>query len=132
MKDFLTGLNHQHYYQNDLSDNWKKAVNLGTARTGKKFKVNAYLGGTNEKETYDSVDRLKFRVNQSIHLEIDTDPKVITELVKFEKNQAVVVGSIEYGNKLSLNLSPGHYGLSFCVEGDLINYHANAHFSSFQ
>lgn len=130
MKDFLTGLNNQCYYQNDLSNNWKKAVNLGTASRGKRFKVNADLGGTNSKDIYDSVDRLKFGVNKTIHLELKTDPKVITELVRFDRGQATVVGSIEYGSNLSLNLSPGHYGLSFFVEGDLINYHVNAQFSS--
>lgn len=130
MKDFLTGLNNHVYQQDDLSNNWKKAINLGTARTGKQFSVNAFLGDTNQREVYDSVDRLKFGVNKSIHLELNTDPNVITELVRFEKGQAFVVESIEYGSRLSLNLTPGHYGLSFFVEGDLINYQINAQFSS--
>lgn len=130
MKDFLTGLNNHVYQQDDLSNNWRKAINLGIARTGKQFRVNAFLGGTNQKEVYDSVDRLKFGVNKSLHLELDTDPNVITELVRFENGQAFVVDSIEYGSRLLLNLSPGHYGLSFFVEGDLINYHVNAQFSS--
>jgi hypothetical protein len=130
MKDFLTGLNHQYYYQDDLSNHWKKAVNLGTARTLKQFSVNAFLGGTNSNGVYDSVDRLKFGVYKSIHLELDTDPNVITELVRFEQGQAFVVDSIEYGSRLSLKLTPGHYGLSFFVEGDLISYHVNAQFSS--
>ncbi|PSF34538.1 hypothetical protein C7H19_18400 [Aphanothece hegewaldii CCALA 016] len=130
MKDFLTGLDNHIYQQYDLSNNWKKAINLGNALTGKQFSVNGFLGGTNQREVYDSVDRLKFNLKKSLHLEINTDPKVITELVKFENGQAFVVDSIEYGSQLSLNLSPGHYGLSFFVEGDLISYHVNAQFSS--
>lgn len=131
MKDFLTGLNQQTYYQDDLSHHWNAANHIGTARTGNKFRANANLGGTNAKGVYDSVDRLKFNLNRSLHLELKTDPKVITELVKFEKGQAFVVGSIEYGERLSLNLSPGRYGLSFFVEGDLINYQVSAEFSAF-
>lgn len=130
MKDFLTGLNNHVYQQDDLSNYWKKAINLGNARTRKQFRVNGFLGGTNQREVYDSVDRLTFNFNKTLHLEINTDPKVITELVKFENGQAFVVDSIEYGSQLSLNLTPGHYGLSFFVEGDLINYHVNAQFSS--
>ncbi|GFE69377.1 hypothetical protein [Chroococcus sp. FPU101] len=130
MKDFLTGLNNHIYQQDDLSNNWRKAINLGTARTGKQFSINGFLGGVNRRDIYDSVDRLQFNVNRNLHLELDTDPSVITELVRFERGQAFVVDSIEYGESLSLNLSPGRYGLSFFVEGDLINYHVNAQFSS--
>lgn len=130
MKDFLTGLNNHIYQQDDLSNNWRKAINLGTARIGRQFSINGFLGGVNQREVYDSVDRIQFNVNRNIHLELNTDPSVITELVRFERGQAFVVDSIEYGESLSLNLSPGRYGLSFFVEGDLINYHVNAQFSS--
>jgi hypothetical protein len=50
-------------------------------------------------------------------------------LVRFDsKGVATVVGSVEYGARLSLNLTPGRYGLSFFVEGDLISYQVNASF----
>jgi hypothetical protein len=75
------------------------------------------------------VDRLKFRTSRNLRLELATDPNVITELVRFDsKGVATVVGSVEYGDRLSLNLTPGRYGLSFFVEGDLISYQVNASF----
>ncbi|ARI82920.1 hypothetical protein BH695_3641 [Microcystis aeruginosa PCC 7806SL] len=62
-------------------------------------------------------------------MELATDPNVIIELVRFDsKGVATVVGSVEYGDRLSLNLTPGRYGLSFFVEGDLISYQVNASF----
>ena len=89
------------------------------------------LGGTNCRGDWDSVDRLKFSLNRPLKLQLNTDSRVITELVRFNQGIPSVVGSIQYGDRLVLDLVPGNYGLSFFVEGDLINYHVSGTFVSF-
>lgn len=127
-RDIITGLDGEIYSRRDLSREWGGAINLGKAKTGKSFTVNGYLGGTDRRGVWDSADRLKFKTSENVSLELATDPKVITELVRFDRGVATVVGSVEYGDRLSLNLTPGRYGLSFFVEGDLISYQINASF----
>ncbi|REJ45469.1 MAG: hypothetical protein DWQ51_22630 [Microcystis wesenbergii TW10] len=144
-RDIITGMDGRIYARRDLSREWGGAIDLGTARTGKSFGVDGHLGETNPLGVWDSVDRLRFRTSRNLRLELATDPfdvaqgkpKVITELVRFDsKGVATVVGSVEYGGsealalpvRLSLNLTPGRYGLSFFVEGDLISYQVNASF----
>ena len=144
-RDIITGMDGEIYARRDLSREWGGAIDLGTARTGKSFGVDGHLGETNCLGVWDSVDRLRFRTSRNLRLELATDPfdvaqgkpKVITELVRFDsKGVATVVGSVEYGGsealalpvRLSLNLTPGRYGLSFFVEGDLISYQVNASF----
>ena len=129
-RDIITGMDGEIYARLDLSREWGGAIDLGTARTGKSFGVDGHLGETNCRGVWDSVDRLRFRTSRNLRLELATDPKVITELVRFDsKGVATVVGSVEYGARLSLNLTPGRYGLSLFVEGDLISYQVNASFS---
>jgi hypothetical protein len=129
-RDIITGMDGEIYSRRDLSREWGGAIDLGKAKTGKSFGIDGHLGETNRRGVWDSADRLKFRTSQKVHLELTTDPNVITELVRFDRNGvATVVGSVEYGDRLSLNLTPGRYGLSFFVEGDLISYPVNASFS---
>ena len=101
---------------------------MGKARSGTDFAVDALLGGTDRWGNWDSVDRLKFSLNRPVKLDLNTDSKVITELVKFTNGTPSVVGSIQYGNRLVLDLTPGNYGLSFFVEGDLISYQVSGTF----
>lgn len=128
MKDIITGLNDRQQLLCDLGNNWQRAFNLGKAGSGQDFAVNASLGGTDRWGNWDSADRLKFSLNRPAKLTLNTDSKVITELVKFNKGTASVVGSIQYGDRLVLDLTPGNYGLSFFVEGDLINYQVSGTF----
>lgn len=128
MKDIITGLNGKQYQRRDLGNDWQRAFNLGKADSGEDFAVDALLGGTDPQGNWDSVDRLKFSLKDNLHLELNTDSKVITELVRFDKGIASVVGSVEYGDRLSLDLAPGNYGLSFFVEGDLISYQVSGTF----
>jgi hypothetical protein len=129
-RDIITGLDGEIYSRRDLSREWGGAINLGKAKTGKSFAVDGYLGETNRRGVWDSADRMKFKTSENLHLELTIDPNVITELVRFDrKGVATVVGSVEYGDRLSLNLTPGRYGLSFFVEGDLISYQVNASFT---
>jgi hypothetical protein len=128
-RDIITGMDGEIYARRDLSREWGGAIDLGTARTGKSFEVDGHLGETNRCGVWDSVDRLRFRTSRNLRLELATDPNVITELVRFDsKGVATVVGSVQYSYRLSLNLTPGRYGLSFFVEGDLISYQVNASF----
>jgi hypothetical protein len=129
MKDIITGLNDKQHQRRDLGNDWQRAFNLGKADSGEDFAVDALLGGTDRRDNWDSVDRLKFSLKDNLHLELDTDSKVITELVRFENGIASVVGSVEYGDRLSLNLTPGDYGLSFFVEGDLTSYQVSGAFT---
>jgi len=52
----------------------------------------------------------------------------IVAVVKFDAGNASVVGSIEYGSTLHLELAPGRYGLSLFVEGELISYSVSGQF----
>jgi hypothetical protein len=128
MTDIITGLKGKIEYSDDLSGDWNETIDLGKAKAGQNFAINGELGGIDGLENWDSADRLLFRTSRSIRFELTTDPRVITELVRFDNGVASVVGSVEYGNKLSLNLTPGRYGLSFFVEGDVITYQASASF----
>lgn len=128
MKDIITGLNGRQDQRHDLGNDWQRAFNLGKADSGEDFAVDALLGGTYRRGNWDSVDRLKFSLKDNLHLELNTDSKVITELVKFTNGIASVVGSVEYGDHLTLDLTPGDYGLSFFVEGDLISYQVSGTF----
>ncbi|MFM7439854.1 MAG: hypothetical protein ACKO2V_14855, partial [Snowella sp.] len=94
MKDIITGLNDRQQLLCDLGNNWQRAFNLGKAGSGQDFAVNASLGGTDRWGNWDSADRLKFSLNRPAKLTLNTDSKVITELVKFNKGTASVVGSI--------------------------------------
>jgi len=63
-------------------------------------------------------------------LNLSLDPQTIAEVVQFDAaGNASVVGSIEYGSTLQLELAPGRYGLSLFVEGDLINYSVSGQFA---
>lgn len=128
MRDIITGLDGEHYRRSDLDNQWDKTINVGTANRGENFVINGYLGGTNRRGVWDSADRLQFSTENNIHLELNTDSQVITELVRFDQGIATVVTSVEYGDRLSLDLTAGNYGLSFFVEGDLIDYHVRANF----
>jgi hypothetical protein len=124
MKDIITGLNDKQYQRRGLGNDWQRAFNLGKADSGEDFAVDALLGGTDRRDNWDSVDRLKFSLKDNLHLELNTDSKVITELVRFENGTPSVVGSVEYGeprtrratkssggeaSRLSLDLAPGNY-----------------------
>jgi hypothetical protein len=129
MKDIITGLNGETITRRDLGSNWNRAFNLGRADAREDFSINGYLGNTNAKGVWDSVDRLRFSTNTNLHFELKADPNTITELVKFDsQGTATVIASIEYGDFLAVDLSPGKYGLSFFVEGDLSSYQVSAQF----
>jgi hypothetical protein len=67
---------------------------------------------------------------QPITFSLALDSQTIAELVRFDvTGNASVVGSIEYGSSLQLQLVPGQYGLSLFVEGDKINYLVTGNFS---
>jgi len=73
---------------------------------------------------------IKFSLLQPLALNLSLDPQTIAEVVRFDSaGNASVVASIEYGSSLQLQLEPGRYGLSFFVEGDLINYSVAGQFS---
>jgi hypothetical protein len=62
-------------------------------------------------------------------LNLNLDPQTIVEVVRFDSaGNASVVGAIEYGSNLQLQLEPGRYGLSLFVEGDLISYSVSGQF----
>jgi hypothetical protein len=91
--------------------------------------LSGQLGGINSKGEWDSSDRIKFNLLQPLTLNLNLDPHIITEVVRFDDaGNASVVGSIEYGSSLQLQLAPGRYGLSLFVEGDLISYSVGGSF----
>jgi len=60
---------------------------------------------------------------QPLTLNLSLDPQTITEVAQFDSaGNASVVGSIEYGSSLQLELAPGQYELSLFVEGGQIDY----------
>jgi hypothetical protein len=66
---------------------------------------------------------------QPLTLNLNLDPQTIAEVVQFDSaGKASVVGSIEYGSSLQLELAPGPYGLSLFVEGDRIDYSITGQF----
>jgi hypothetical protein len=128
-KDSLTGFRGGVTTRLDLSRDWDKAYSFGRATANRSFSVNGWLGHTDYKGVWDSCDRVKFSLSKSLHVDIDTDPHVITELVKFNNGVASVVSSVEYGDFLNVDLTPGDYGLSTFVEGDAIAYSLSATFT---
>lgn len=126
--DILTG-NGRSIQRKDFSSNWNQAPRLGKVGVADDFLINGQLGGTNRQGEWDSSDRIKFSLLQPLTLNLNLDPQTIAEVVQFDSvGNASVVGSIEYGSSLQLQLAPGRYGLSLFVEGDLISYSVSGQF----
>jgi len=127
--DILIG-NGRSIQKKDFSSDWNLAPKLGKVEAGDDFLLNGSLGETNRRGVWDSSDQIKFSLLEVSTLNLNLDPQIIVEVVKFDSaGNASVVGSIEYGSSLQLQLEPGRYGLSFFVEGDLINYSVAGQFS---
>lgn len=126
--DSLTNFNGKQINRRDFSNNWSKAPKLGRASNGDNFIINGELGGI-VRNNWDSVDRVKFIVIQPLTLTLNLDSQTITEIVSFDSaGNASVVGGVEYGSSLQLQLAPGNYGLSLFVEGDLVSYSVSGQF----
>jgi hypothetical protein len=126
--DSLTNFNGKQINRKDFSSNWSKAPRLGQASDGDNFIINGELGEV-IRSNWDSVDRVRFIVTKPLTLTLNLDSQTITEIVSFDSaGNASVVGGVEYGSSLQLQLTPGNYGLSFFVEGDLINYSVSGQF----
>jgi hypothetical protein len=120
--DILTG-NGRSIQSNDFSSNWNLTPKLGKVEATDDFLLNGQLGGTNRRGEWDSNDRIKFSLLQPLTLSLALDSQTIAEIVQFDDTgNSSVVGSIEYGSSLQLQLAPGRYGLSLFVEGDRISY----------
>ena len=120
--DTLTG-NDRSIQSNDFSSNWNLAPKLGKVEATDDFLLNGQLGGINRRGEWDSSDRIRFSLLQPLTLSLALDSQTIAEIVQFDNaGNASVVGSIEYGTNLQLQLTPGRYGLSLFVEGDQISY----------
>lgn len=120
--DILIG-NGRSIQKKDFSSDWNLAPRLGKVGVADDFLINGQLGGTNRQGKWDSSDRIKFSLLQPLALNLSLDPQTIAEVVQFDAaGNASVVGGVEYGSSLQLQLAPGNYGLSLFVEGDLINY----------
>jgi hypothetical protein len=120
--DILTG-NGRLIQKKDFSSDWNLVPKLGKAKAGDDFLLNGSLGETNRRGVWDSSDRIKFSLLEVSTLNLNLDPQTIVEVVRFDSaGNASVVGAIEYGLTLQLQLAPGRYGLSLFVEGDSINY----------
>jgi len=127
--DILIG-NGRSIARKDFSIDWDKSPKLGKVEAGDDFLLNGSLGGTNRRSIWDSSDRIKFNLLEPSTLNLNLDPQTIVEVVKFNRaGNASVVGGVEYGSSLQLQLAPGNYGLSFFVEGDLINYSVSGQFT---
>jgi hypothetical protein len=126
--DILTG-NGRVIAKKDFSSDWNLTPRLGKVEATDDFLINGQLGVTNRQGKWDSVDRIRFNLMQPLTLNLNLDPQTITEVVQFDSaGNSSVVGSIEYGSTLQLQLAPGNYGLSLFVEGDLINYSVSGQF----
>jgi hypothetical protein len=126
--DVLTG-NGRLIVRKDFSSDWDKSPKLGKVEAGNDFLLNGSLGETNRRGVWDSSDRIKFSLLQPLTLNLNLDPQTIAEVVQFDvSGNTSVVGSIEYGSTLQLQLAPGRYGLSLFVEGDGINYSMSGQF----
>jgi hypothetical protein len=126
--DSLTNFRGKEINRKDFSSNWSKAPKLGRANDGSNFIINGELGGI-VRNDWDSVDRFRFVVVKPLTLTLNLDSQTISEIVSFDSaGNASVVGGIEYGSSLQLQLAPGSYGLSLFVEGDLINYSVSGQF----
>ena len=120
--DILTG-NGRSIVRNDFSSDWDSSPKLGKVEAGDDFLLNGSLGGTNRRGVWDSSDRVRFNLMQPLTLNLNLDPQTIAEVVQFDATGNIaVVGSIEYGSTLQLELAPGRYGLPLFVEGDQIDY----------
>jgi hypothetical protein len=127
--DILTG-NGRSIARKDFSNNWDLTPRLGKVEATDDFLINGQLGGTNRQGKWDSVDRIRFNLMQPLTLNLNLDPQTIVEVVKFDSaGNTSVVGGVEYGSSLQLQLAPGNYGLSLFVEGDLINYSVSGQFA---
>ena len=126
--DILTG-NGRSIARNDFSSDWNNSPKLGKVEAGDDFLLNGSLGVTNRRGVWDSSDRIKFSLLEVSTLNLNLDPQTIVEVVKFDSaGNASVVGGVEYGSSLQLQLALGNYGLSLFVEGDLINYLVSGQF----
>ena len=113
----------------DFSNDWDNSPKLGKVEAGDDFLLNGSLGETNRRGVWDSSDRIKFSLLEVSTLNLNLDPQTIVEVVRFDSaGNASVVGAIEYGASLQLQLAPGKYGLSLFVEGDRINYSISGQF----
>ena len=127
--DSLTNFNGKEINRKDFSSNWSKAPKLGRANDESNFIINGELGGI-VRNNWDSVDRFRFVVMQPLTLTLNLDSQIISEIVSFDSaGNASVVGGVEYGSSLQLQLTPGRYGLSLFVEGDGINYSMSGQFA---
>jgi hypothetical protein len=127
--DILTG-NGRAIAKKDFSSDWDLTPRLGKVEATDDFLINGQLGGTNRQGEWDSTDRIRFNLMQPLTLSLNLDSQTIAEVVQFDATgNASVVGSIEYGSSLQLQLAPGNYGLSLFVEGDLINYSVSGQFA---
>ena len=126
--DILIG-NGRSTTRKDFSSDWDNSPKLGKVEAEDDFLLNGSLGETNRRGVWDSSDRIKFSLLEVSTLNLNLDPQTIVEVVKFDSaGNASVVGSIEYGSTLQLQLAPGRYGLSLFVEGDRINYSMSGQF----
>lgn len=126
--DVLIG-NGRSLQKKDFSSDWNLAPKLGKVEAADDFLINGQLGGTNRQGKWDSSDRIKFSLLQPLALNLSLDSQTIAEVVRFDSaGNASVVGWIEYGSTLQLQLAPGRYGLSLFVEGDLVNYQIQGQF----
>lgn len=126
--DSLTNFNGKEINRKDFSSNWSQAPKLGRANDESNFIINGELGGI-VRNNWDSVDRFRFVVMQPLTLTLNLDSQTISEIVSFDSaGNASVVGGVEYGSSLQLQLAPGRYGLSLFVEGDLVNYQVQGQF----
>ena len=126
--DSLTNFNGKEINRKDFSSNWSQAPKLGRVNDESNFIINGELGGI-VRNNWDSVDRFRFVVMQPLTLTLNLDSQTISEIVSFDSaGNASVVGGVEYGSSLQLQLAPGRYGLSLFVEGDLVNYQVQGQF----
>ena len=104
--DILTG-NGRSIQRKDFSRNWELAPRLGRVEAADDFLINGQLGGANRQDEWDGSDRIKFSLLQPLTLNLNLDAQTIAEVVQFDSVGSVsVVGSIEYGWSLHLQLQP--------------------------
>jgi hypothetical protein len=113
----------------DFKGDYNLAPNLGKFEAGDDFLINGLLGECDPQDEWHSVDRIRFSLLQPLVLNLSLGSNTITEVVRLDSaGKASVVGSIEYGTELQLQLAPGCYGLSLFVEGGDIDYVITGHF----
>jgi hypothetical protein len=107
----------------DFNSDGDLVPTLGKVEATDEFLINGQLGGDDPQGEWHSVDQIRFDLMQPLTLNLSLDPQTITEVVQFDSaGNASVVGSIEYGSSLQLELAPGQYELSLFVEGGQIDY----------